>query len=187
MPPVDAPDWPDFMLPIMKWMATNQINDTVAVVSILVTIGGFVVTILKLRKSQRAAEAAKDAAMRTQKNMEYVSAITDFAAAIEILDEIKRFHRNRVTQPLPDRYSALRKILNTARAGRGELGTGLTDAHKAIVQDALVNLAKAEEAVDRAVASNHAPDFVRLNRILTRDLDQLQEILVYLKSQAGGR
>ena len=181
--------WPQWLVPVLGWMATNQIGDVAALVGIVVSVSGFIITILKLIKSQRAAEAAATAANETRKSMEYVTALTDLASGIAIMEEIRRFHRAGVIQPLPDRYAELRKILIVARAWRGDLvgSSGLSVEQKATIQSALANLSKAEESVERSNAKQEPVDFVRLNKILSKDLDQLHEILVHLKSLAGGR
>jgi len=71
-----------------------------------------------------------------------------FAAGIAIMEEIKRFHRARLQDGLPDRYTALRKILIAVRAGRiGQ--TSLSEEQRSFIQTALVNLADAEHLVER--------------------------------------
>jgi hypothetical protein len=65
---------------------------------ILVTIVGFVVTILTLLRAKTAAVAARQAAEMTKAQLSRVNTITEFSSAIA------------------DRYSALRRLLETARA-----------------------------------------------------------------------
>lgn len=56
-------------------MAANQIGDALSLLGVLISVGGFVVTILKLMKSQRAAEAAEAAAVSMRQSMEYATAL----------------------------------------------------------------------------------------------------------------
>lgn len=172
------------MLPFLQWIEVNQIADLLA----LFGVGGVVLTFIKVLQSKRAAEAAKDAAIQTRIGIEYVAVLSDFAAGIAILEEIKRFHRSQVMEPLPDRYAALRKILISARAVPRNHASeaSLTEEQQTTLQGAIANLAKAEETVERAMADQQKPDFVRLNRSLSKDLDNLHAILVHLKSLAGG-
>ena len=180
-----APIWPDFMLPFMRWMAVNQIADLLALVGVL----GVFFTFVKALQSQRAAEAARQASIATRNSIGYVAVISDFATGIAILEEIKRFHASKVISPLLlDRYQALRKILITARISCLEPAkeARLTDVQLTTLQGAIANLAKSQEAVERAIAGKESPEFTRLNKGLSRDLDNLHEILVHLKSSAGG-
>jgi hypothetical protein len=167
-------------------MANNHIGDITGVLGIVISVGGFVITILQLIKSKRAAEAAREAATAARDSLGYVGTVADLSAGIAIMEEIKRFQRTGPHHPLPDRYAALRKILSAARAGR-RTASNLSEDQKVFIQTALVNLAKAEEAVERKLASGGTVDFPKLNRILSRDVDQLQELLVHLQSLAGDR
>jgi hypothetical protein len=190
MPPaiVENSGWPEWLAPYIAWMTHNHLGDVASIAGVLISIIGFLVTLIQLTRSRRAAEAAKIAAVTTRQSLAYIGAISDFASAIEILEEIKRYHRSGMIQPLPDRYMALRKILVTARAGHGDM-PGLTTDQLTIIQSALLNLSKAEELIDRTLSSKQpdAVDFPRLNRILSKDIDQLQIVLTHLKSLAGSR
>jgi hypothetical protein len=170
-------------------LAANQIGDLTAFIGIFVTIGGFVLTLVRLSQSKRAAEAATKAANEARQSIAYVATISDFSAAIAILEEIKRFHRGGVLGPLPDRYSTLRKLLIGVSSSRNDLvgAEGLSEDQREIIQRALVNLSGAESAVERSMHNGTALDFPRLNRLLSKDLDQLETLLVHLKSLAGGR
>jgi hypothetical protein len=178
----DSPMWPDFMLPFLRWLAVNQIADLLSLLGVV----GVLLTFIKVLKSTRAAEAAKLAAEAARSSVQYVTVLADFATGIAILEEIKRFHRSQVLEPLPDRYAALRKLLIAVRTDRiGAQKPSLSEPQRTTIQGAISNLAKAEEAVERALASKTKPDFVRLNKGLSKDLDSLHEILVHLKSLAG--
>ncbi|WP_295133822.1 hypothetical protein [uncultured Reyranella sp.] len=169
-------------------MAANQISDIVGLLGILISVLGFIATIIKLRTAQRTAEAARDAAEKARQSIAYAGVLADFAAGAAILEEIERFHRNRVFVALPDRYTALRKILVIARAGSDGLQNGgLTEKQKVVIQAALANIASAQGLIDRAIANNAQVDFPRLNRIFAKDLDALHEVLVHLKSLSGGQ
>jgi hypothetical protein len=165
-------------------MAANQVGDVTGILGIVISLGGFVVTLVQLNKSKKAAEAAKQAANVARASIFHVGAVADLASGIAIMDEIKRFQRHGPHHPLPDRYAALRKILSAVRAGRPDL-PALREDQKSLIQTALVNLAKAEEIVEKALSKSQPVDFPRLNRALSKDVDQLQELLVQLQSSAG--
>lgn len=186
--PIEKQLWPEWLALALQWMDGNHIGDVAGVLGILISVAGFAVTVLKLRKAQSAAEAARDAATNTRRSLAYAAVLADFASGVAIFEEIGRFHQSRIVEPLPDRYAALRKILIVARASSDALeGQSLTDEQKTILQSALVNIASAQEVVNRAIAKEVAPDFPRLIRLFSKDLDGLYELLVHLKSLSWGK
>lgn len=69
----------------------------------IATVLGFVVTIWTLVRTKTAAVAARKAAEATKTQLSRVDTITEFSSAIAIMDEIKRLHRARAWEILPDR------------------------------------------------------------------------------------
>lgn len=104
--------------------------------------------------------------------------VADFSATIALMDEIKRLHRAGQLDMLPDRYAALRKAL----IGIRKLSPSLDDEQDKVLQGAITTLSTTENAIEKAIASRSSPDFVRLNRLFSREIDDLHAVLVDLRT-----
>jgi hypothetical protein len=100
--------------------------------------------------------------------------ISDFSGAIAIMEEIKRLHRVGRIESLLDRYGALRKALTGVRM----LAPSLTQAMDREIQAAITTLATMEDVLEQASSDGSSPDFPELNRLLSRDIDRLQVVLI---------
>jgi hypothetical protein len=103
--------------------------------------------------------------------------LSDFSAAIAIMEEIKRFHRVGQIDPLLDRYAALRKVLTEVR----KMSPSVNQTMDQTIQNAITTLADMEAQVERSRVTGAAPDFVRFNRALSRDIDELHAVFVEMK------
>jgi hypothetical protein len=102
---------------MLQWIAENHLGDLASLAGVAISLIGFVVAIWNIRRSKSAAERAEAAAMDAQRMIRVFEAVSDFSAAIALMEEIKRLHRTTgPIQILPDRYAALRKMLIGVRA-----------------------------------------------------------------------
>ena len=83
---------------------------------------------------------------------------------------------------LPDRYSAIRKLLISLRASSPDL----SDAHKATIQAALLNLHDIELAVEKGLDNPSSLKSAKFNAVLSEDLDGLTAALAELKAAKSG-
>jgi len=132
------------------------------------------VTVWNVRRSRSAAERAETAGNEARRVMRSHQTISDFAAAIAIMEEIKRLHRMGQIEPLLDRYGVLRKALIGVR----KLSPALSETMDISIQSAITTLAIMEDVIERARAERYSPDFVRLNRLLSIDIDDLHAVLI---------
>jgi hypothetical protein len=100
--------------------------------------------------------------------------VADFAAAIAIMEEIKRLHRTGQLDVLLDRYAALRKVLIGVR----KLSPSVDETMENQIQSAITTLATMEDLIEKCRSDGTSPNFVRLNRLLSRDIDALHSVLV---------
>lgn len=100
---------------IIVWVATVPGDAIVAFLKSnwgnLVTVLGFIVTILTILRAKTAAVSARQAAEATKAQLSRVNTLDEFSSAIAIMDEIKRLHRAGAWELVPDRYSVLRRLL----------------------------------------------------------------------------
>jgi hypothetical protein len=152
-------------------------------------IVGVVFGVWAWRRAGQARKAAQEAAQNVKQALARSSTLTDFAAAVAIMEEIKRLHRTTV-QPtsseqrarawgiLPERYGALRQLLMRIRS----MNPSLSDAYQTSIQNAVTQFRVMEEVVEESLMPEGEPaNPVRLNKIITDQIDQLSEILEGLK------
>ena len=108
--------------------------------------------------------------------------VSEFSAAIAIMEEIKRLHRVGQVDMLLDRYATLRKVLIGVR----KLSPSINEDMDVRIQSAITTLATMEDHVEKSRSEGSSPNFVRLNRLLSRDIDELHAVLVDM-TDAGGR
>jgi hypothetical protein len=168
-------------MPALQWIADYRIGDLASIAGVAISIIGFLVTIWNVRRSKSAAERAETAANDARRMIRSYETITDFSAAIAIMEEIKRLHRVGQIDPLLDRYAALRKTLTDVRKMSPSINQSMDQA----IQNAITTLAAMEDLVERARAARSTPNFVQLNQRLSRDIDELYGVFVDMK-HAGG-
>ena len=140
-------------------------------------------TILTLLRTKTAAVAARQAAEGTKAQLSRVNTLGEFSSAIAMMDEIKRLHRARAWELVPDRYSMLRRLLASIQT----LNPDLTEEQKTILSGAAVQFRtswsirlKPARAANRFTELNLA----RFNRIVTQQLDELDKVMLSIR-QAG--
>jgi hypothetical protein len=133
-------------------------------------------------KSKNAAQRAEEASRQTRESIRLLDTVVDFSAAIAILEEIKRAHRQEQWVLLPDRYAAIRKLLILLRASNAEL----SNSQKSVIQGALTNLSDIERAVERGLVNPASLKPARFNAVLSTDVDNLLTVLAELKATRSG-
>jgi hypothetical protein len=166
---------------ILQWLADNHIGDIASVGGVAISIVGFIVTVWNVRRSKSAAERAEAAANEARTLMRSYETVADFSAAIAIMEEIKRLHRTGQLDVSLDRYAALRKVLIGVR----KLSPSVDQAMGNHIQSAITTLATMENLVEKCRSEGSSPNFVRLNRLLSRDIDALHSVLVDMTVVAG--
>ena len=148
----------------------------------LVTVVGFTLTIFAIVRTKRAAVAAQKAAELTKAQLSRVNTLADFSAVVTIMDEIKRLHRAKAWDLVPDRYSVVRRHLTSIQT----LNPDLSEEQRAVLAGAAVQFRTMEHRVETARTTNRAGelDLARLNRIVTKQLDELDKVMVSIR-QAG--
>lgn len=165
----------------MQWLSDYHIGDLASLAGVAISIVGFLVTVWNVRRSKSAAERAELAANEARRMIRGYEALSDFSAAIAIMEEIKRFHRIGQIDPLLDRYAALRKVLIEVR----KMSPSVNQAMDQTIQSAITTLGTMESVVERSRAAGALPNFVRLNQLLSREIDQLHAVFIDMKLSDG--
>ena len=167
---------------LLTWVVDHHIGDLASIAAVAISVVGFLVTIIGVMKSKNAAQRAEEAANNTQESIRLFDTVVDFSAAISILEEIKRMHRQKSWSLLPDRYATIRKLLISLRSS----GEKLTEAQSAIIQNALVNLRTIETQVEKSFGNVEGLKPARFNALISDDIDNLVTVLSELKSTRVG-
>jgi hypothetical protein len=163
-------------------LAGLNIGDFASILGLVVSVCGFYFTLLAVKRSRAAAEFAKEATLKVREDIRRYDVVADLTSALNIMSEVKRLHRRKAWEVLPDRYSALRGALISIRSSSPEL----SEAHQAALQGAMQHFTSIEKQVEGYLSAN-APqiDIVRLNTTVSRQIDNLQEILVNVRNGIG--
>lgn len=165
---------------LLEWLARTRAGDLSSLAGLAVSIIGFAITIYTAYRSKSAAQAAETAARETRARLAAFDSMVAISTAIAGLDEVRRLHRQSAWAILPDRYSALRKALISIRNAAGDL----SEAHAASLQAAIQQLANLEQQMDQVIANpSKAPDFVKLNQVVSKHADRLTEVLEAIRAR----
>jgi hypothetical protein len=167
---------------LLSWIRNYQVGDLASIAGVAISLVGFAITVIAVRKSRSAAQAAAQAARDTASKIRLLESVVDFSAAIAILEEIKRLQREKLWMHLPDRYATIRKLLITLRG----TNSNLNDGQESVVQRAVTNLRDMEEAVERFLGGGAAVKAPKFNSIISQDVDDLLAVLIELKAAQGG-
>src|SRR4051794_34857305 len=165
-------------MPLMQWITENHVGDLASIAGVFITIVGFFLTLWNVWRSRSAAERAEIAANDARRMICSYETVAEFSSAITLMEEIKRLHRSRQLEMLPDRYAALRKTLIGVR----RLAPSIQDSQDTKLQTATTTLTTIEGAIEKSIHGGSHPDYARLNRLLSRDIDALHAVLIDIKA-----
>jgi hypothetical protein len=162
---------------VQSWVEQKW-SDLVNIAGLLISIVGFFFTLLGVWRAKSAAEAAREAASETKEAIVRSDMIADISAVIAMMNEVKRFHREGNWSDSLERYTEIRKKIISLHS----TGSNLTDEHKTYLTGAGQQFRDMETLVEKVVAKKkETVDAPRLNKIVSEQVDRLNEILVTLK------
>jgi hypothetical protein len=153
----------------------HQWADPASVLGFLASLVGFAITISVGLRSKKAAEKASEAVAGVREKLALQTAAD--------MDELKALHRASVWEILPARYSSLRRQLATFKGTYPHL----TENQKTDIQSIILQFKGIEEKVERSLAAKRVPpDAPSLNRIIVKEGDKLNEIVIAVQQTIGG-
>jgi hypothetical protein len=168
----------------MQFITDSHIGDIASILGVLLAIVGFSITFNQAKNAKTAAQQAKEEVQKLRQTLTQVNTIADLTAAMGAMEELKRLNRTKTSwHMLPDRYSAIRGMLNTIRSANPDF----SGKHKLILQGATQQLSIIEEQVDYALASEatNTLDPAEFNRVISEQMDKLNEVLIVVKQKIG--
>lgn len=160
---------------LIKFVVDNHIGDISSFLGVLIVIVGFWITIKNVSR-------AKQISQKVREDIAKVNTIEEFSAALMTMNEIKTLNREGNYSILPDKCSALRKSLISIR----KTTPNLSEIHKESLQSAILHFADIEKKIERYLANNAMPiDVPRINQLISKQVDNLNEMLIEIKSMIG--
>lgn len=167
---------------LVKLIADYHIGDFASIIGLLLAVVGFILTFREARKAKSAAQSAQLEVQKLRNMLLQVNTIADLATAMSAMEEIKRLQRLEAWHILPDRYSAVRRMLNTIRSAN----PNLTDKHKDALFDTIQQLSIIERKIERILAKGRGSlDQARFNTIVSVQMDKLEEVLTVMRQNIG--
>ena len=163
------------------WRAAEsyRIADMASIVGLFVTIGGFTIALWQIQKSKSAAQQAREVAESVRAQILQMNTVQDINAAIKAFEDIRRLHRQKVWEALPDRYTSLKQLLISIK-GRTP---NLSNTQKAQIQGAVQHISNIEAQVEIAIGGNDEPEVHRINEIVSKQIDRLADLLVDVQNE----
>ena len=170
---------------VSLYLEANSIGDYSSIIGLLITLIGFGFTITQLLKTKRASEAATSAVNAVRHDLKKIDTITDLSSVVAEMEEIKRLHRERNNELLPEKYAKLRKYLIAIKSSNPTL----IEEDLIILQGAITQLSASEKTIDKALFTKEEKEInlntPRLNGLLSNHIDKLYEVLNRVKINIG--
>lgn len=157
----------------------DHLGDLASIAGLLLGLVGFTATIIGVWRSRKSAQRAQEAAEEARQAVMRSQTISDVSSAVTRFEEIKRLHRVKAWQFLPDQYSRLRLMLVAVRTTSPDL----TNKERATIQGAVQHLSDMEKLVEKSIGNSNEIDGPKLNSIISTQMEKLTEVLETLKSK----
>ena len=169
------------MSELLKYISDNNYGDFASVLGLLIALVGFGITIYGVWTSRSASERASIAANEAKLAVMRTETISNFSSAVTVMEEVKRLHRAGAWAVVPDRYSFLRRSLISIVTNHDDL----TETHKVLIQSAVAQFRELESSVETFLSGGkNVPNSAKLNKIVTAQMDKLDEILNTVKTES---
>jgi hypothetical protein len=163
------------MRTLFQFIIENNIGDIASVLGLFLAIIGFGITIFTVRK-------AKFAVLEVRNDIIKIDTISILSEARATMEEIERLHREKAWRILPDRYTVLKKSLISVQGANPDL----SKEHKESLNRAVGQFTIIKNKIEN-ILSTHAdsPDASKLNKIVTKQIDNLTQVLEEIKNTVG--
>lgn len=128
-----------------QFIGITGIGEALSVADILLTLIGFTITVIAALRAKKAAELARLAAETAKLHVFRLDLVAEVAAVIQLLDELKRLHRAKALDLLPDRYTSVRAKVVSIK----ESDVVTLENDQRSLQDVVTRIAAIQKALDR--------------------------------------
>jgi hypothetical protein len=159
-------------------------GDIASVLGVAIGIGGFTFTILQVRKSRTAAEAARSAARATSRQLRRIDTLADVTRAYEYARRIMELHRASSWEPAVERCHDLKALLVRTHT----LNLGIPPEYAQKLQYAITHVSSLAAALEKQIGNRTAtPNVDRWNKLLGQIADDLQRLTMILRQKEPDR
>ena len=144
------------------------------ILSTIVTVVGFIITIVTILKIKKVATIAKLASEDTVRKLTYIDIVKELAAAIEVAEVIKTLIVTESWHLLPDRFAIFKSRIIKIRHNDNEI----IEAHIKDLQPIIGQTVTAEKSIIKSIGSGESIP-KKIDMLRNRIVDQstmLQEI-----------
>lgn len=106
-----------------------------------------------------------------------MNAVRGLDAAIKAFEIIRKLHRARSWDALPELYSSLKHELIAIKVRTPDM----SDGHKTHLQSAVQQISNMEKQVEATIGGGNAPEIDRMNNVVSRQIDRLGQMIVELQ------
>lgn len=168
------------MRDLLKWLHEVNIDAGASVLGVIISLIGFIITIIQVIRSKTAAEKAARAASDVRDKLTLQTTATDLSTLMVDIEEIKQAHRSGAWDIMPIKYSSVRRKLFAVKANC----PSLSRTQKATIQGIIEQFKDIEEIVETAIAEKKPPtDVAGLNMVASAQGDKLTEVLVAVQQE----
>ena len=147
---------------------------SIGMISLIVSLAGFTIAVIQIRKTRSAAEHAAEAADAARDSVLQITSIADLTQASAQIDQLKELHRSQELGRAIDRYTPLRQLLTVAR-------TRLPEEKAEVFDGAIRQLIIMETEATEALAEQRTVSERQINRTLLDMQQALDEARVELE------
>lgn len=157
----------------------SGLADYASIISLFVGFVGFAVTIFASLRSLRHSKNAENLVISMRSDLKRNATIHDFARIVALMEDLKRMHREKTLEGLPERYSSLRVALIGVRADNSLLG----EEDQKAIQGAISMLSSLERDFDAHRVNGHDFNVAKINASINRHIDRVHEVVIVLRDK----
>jgi hypothetical protein len=156
-------------------------GDMADVFGVLIAVVGFSATVWSAWRAKTASEQARTMVEKLREESRRMDFVSECAAAIGVMNQIKVFHRDHAFIALLSHYPLLRVKLVTIKNF-----PGLTDHQRIDIQKFMTTLTRMEEVVEKCQLSsgNATLDVAKYNKNIAEHADLLQDVMTIIKTSS---
>ena len=156
-------------------------SDKISLIGFFITICGIIITVIQATKARKSADEASRASREAVQRVAKFSNVAMLTSAIEKIERINSFHREKIWHHTPSLCTETRSQLAQIRA----LDLDISEDGKIIIQRALTNLALIQTHIvnflDMPPDKEGVLKSSRWDSLLAKDCEQLNAIVAKLK------